>query len=539
MTTMLGTTHMPTVDELAERLTDAVGWIQGSLETAAMLESQGFSDQDVKDHYGMVDVFALAEVVLARQREREDLRQRAAAEEDRRIAEEVHRYKPDTMGVIRTIIRGAAYGMPMGLSVFASLILLYSLWSFYFFTPAQATAIGLGTALSYFVAGGFTQAIGRRGLMYLRQGMYLMTLKVSWFFVISGLIVTAGIAVILIFVFNVFAIISTYEANLAVLYFVSLSVLWLCLAMLYMLNQEVQFTVAVALGIFVVYLVREFGGTSIVLAHQLGLITASLYSMLMSAQYLLRRHWRSRDPNIVTSGKLPRSVILLSSVRTYVLYGSMYFTLLFADRLLAWTGRMDFRQTFIWFRADYEAGLNWALIGMLPAFTILELILQRFGSRMKPMQLKHALNDRGSFTVSFLRFYVRQILYYSIVSVIGIVGAYYGMQALIPRIPELAIMATEVPRFTYFVGVIGYVAIGFSLLNLSVFFYLSRPKLAMISLMPAMGVNVVVGYLLSRMFSYHLAVFGLAAGGIVFAFISTVLCLRVLANLDYYYYSAF
>lgn len=539
MTTMLGSVAMSSVDELAEAITSEIGWIQGSLETAAILESRGISDDDVREHYGLPDVFALAEQVINRQREREDLRLHAASEEDRRIAEEQHRYKPDTMGVIRTMIRGAAYGMPMGLSVFASLILLYNLWSYYFFTPAQATAIGLGTALSYFVAGGFTQTIGRRGLMYLRQGMYLMTLKVSWFFVLAGLITTAVIALLLIFVFNVFAVISTYEANLAVLYFVSLSVLWLCLAMLYMLNQEVQFTVAVALGIFLVYFIRESFGVSMVVAHQVGLVTASAYSLLMSTQYLLRRHWRTRDPNFVTSGKLPRPVILLSSVRTFVLYGSMYFTMLFADRLLAWTGRMEFRQTFIWFRADYEAGLNWALIGMLPAFTILELILQRFGSRMKPMQLAHGLNDRGSFTVSFLRFYVRQIVIYSIVSVAGIIAAYWAIQLLIPRIPELAIMGTEVPRFTFFIGVIGYVSIGFSLLNLSVFFYLSRPKLAMISLIPAMGVNVVVGYLLSRMFSYHLAVFGLAAGGLVFALISTVLCLRVLANLDYYYYSAF
>lgn len=309
--------------------------------------------------------------------------------------------------------------------------------------------------------------------------------------------------------------------------------------MLYMLNQEFQFTIAVSLGIFVVFLVRQHLGLSMVVAHQIGLVTASIYSMLMSAQYLLRRHWRTRDPNFVTSGKLPRPVILMSSVRTFVLYGSMYFTMLFADRLLAWTGRMEFRQTFVWFRADYEVGLNWALIGMLPAFTVLELILQRFGRRMKPLQLEHGLNDRGSFTVSFLRFYLRQIVLYTIIGIAGVVVAYLAIQWLIPRIPELAIMATEIPRFTFFVGVIGYISVGFSLLNLSVFFYLSRPRLAMISLIPAMGVNIVVGYLLSRIFSYHLAVFGLAAGGITFALISTVLCLRVLANLDYYYYSAF
>lgn len=536
---MRSTVALPSIEKLSADITEQLGWLQGPFEAAAILESFGLSDDDARDHYGSHDIFELAEQVLAHQRGSAELRRQATAEENQRIEEEADRYSEKPMGLIRTIIRGAAYGMPMGLTVFASVILLYSLWSYYYFTPAQATAIGLGTALSYFIAGGFTQAIGRRGMMYLRQGMYLMTLKVVWFFVAAGILTSVVVAVVLILVFNVFSIISAYEANLAVMYFASLSVLWLCLAVLYMLEQELQFTVAVALGVFVVYLMREYVGTSMIWAHQVGLLTSSLYSMITSAQHLLRKHYKHRDKQAPISSKLPRPVILLASVRTFILYGSLYFTLLFADRLLAWTGRMDFRQTFIWFRADYEAGLNWALIGMMPAFTVLEMILQKFGSNMKPRQLKHALNDRTSFTHWYLRFYVRQVAVYFTVGIIGAVGAYYGMQALIPKIPELAIMALPVPRFSFFVGVIGYVLIGFSLLNLSVFFWLSRPKLAMLSLVPAMGVNLVIGYLLSRIFSYHLAVIGLAAGGFVFAFVSTILCMRVMSNLDYYNYSAF
>lgn len=530
---------LPTVEELATSISDDLGWMQGPYEIAALLESLGLSDDDARTHYGQPDVFALAGVVLARQRQDTDLTGAAIAEEERRIVEEEARYRPPTMSVVRTIIRGAAYGMPMGITVFASLILLYSLWSYYYFTPAQATAIGLGTALSYFVAGGFTQAIGRRGLMYLRQGMYLMTLKVSFFFVGTGVLVTIAIGAALFVVFNVFTVISQLEANLAVIYFVSLSVLWLCLAVLYMLEQELMFTVAVAVGVFVVYLLREYVGTSMIVAHQVGLAASSLFSMATSAQHLLRKHRKHRDPRVPTYNKLPRVVMLLSSVRTYVLYGTLYFTLLFADRLLAWTGRMDFRQTFIWFRADYEAGLNWALIGMMPAFTVLEWVLQRFGANIKPRQLAVALNDRGTFTSWYLRFYVKQVAVYLVIAVAGVVAAYYGMVALIPRIPELAILRGSVTRFTFFLGVFGYLSIGFSLLNLSVFFWLSRPKLAMLSLVPAMIGNVVVGYLLSRMFSYHFAVLGLATGGLIFAFVSTVLCMRVMSNLDYYYYSAF
>ncbi|MGH3442224.1 MAG: hypothetical protein ACRDUY_09315 [Nitriliruptorales bacterium] len=531
---------LPSVEELATQLTGNVGWLQGSYETAANLESLGLTDDDARDVYGERDIFTLAEEVLAVQRRDQELHVLANAEEARRVELEHERYKPEILSLPRTLLRGLAYGMPMGITVFASLVLLYSLWSYYYFTPAQATAIGLGTALSYFVAGGVTQAIGRRGLMYLRQGMYLMTLKVSMFFVGLGAAIAVGLGVLLFFAFNVVTVISRFESNLTIIYFVTLSILWVCLAVLYMLQQEVVFTVAVTFGVTVVYWMREYSGIeSIIVAHQVGILSTAAFSLLAATGSLWWQHKRHHDPSQPATTELPRLVMLMSSVRTYLLYGTAYFLLLFVDRMLAWTGRMDFRQTFIWFRADYEAGLNWALLGMLPAFTVLELVLQRFGAAMKPQQLRYHLSARDRFSAFFLRFYLRQILLYFGVALVGVVFAYYGLLALVPSIPELAVIETPETRFAFYFGVIGYLAIGFSLLNLAVFFWLNRPRLAMVSLVPAIVANVAVGYLLSRMFSYHLAAVGLGVGGLVFAAVSTVLCLRVMSNLDYYYYSAF
>lgn len=531
---------LPTVDELAEKISDELGLVQSAQEVAAQLESLGFTDDDARNVYGHADVFELAETVVGTREQRPDLLERAAAEEERRVRFEAEKDRPSKLIYIRHIIRGVAYGMPMGIMMFATIILLYGLWSYYYFEPGQATAIGVGTAMSYFVAGGFTQAIGRRGLMYLRLNLYLMTLKVSMFFIVAGAVVTALLAFVIIFVFSLVPVISVQEILLSVYYFVGLSVLWLCLAALYMLGKEILFTVAVSFGIGVVWLVREqFGAESMTFAHMSGVLAASAFSLVAAAFNLIRLHYKTREPGTKAYTKLPRISMLLTSTRTYLLYGTIYFTMLFADRLLAWTGRMDFRQTLIWFRADYEAGLNWALLGMLPAFTVLEIVLQRFGQEMKPRQLRHRLNERTRFAAWYMRFYVRQVVFYLVVAVLGSLGAYYGALALVPHIPELAVIEGPIPRFTFFFGVIGYLAIGFSLLNLAVFFWMSRARLAMVSLLPAMAANIVIGYLLSRVVSFHFAVFGLTVGALIFALVSTVLCLRVMANLDYYYYSAF
>lgn len=532
---------LPTVPELATELTKKVGWLQGEYETAANLESLGFTDDDARQIYGERDVFALAALVLAHQRSDREMHVIANAVEAERVVGEESRYKTEILSLPRTLLRGLAYGMPMGITVVASLVLLYSLWSYYYFTPAQATAVGLGTALSYFVAGGLTQAIGRRGLMYLRQGMYLMTLKVSLLFIGLGALVALVVGAFLLLLFQFVTVVSQFESHLTVLYFITLSILWLCLAVLYMLQKELIFTVAVTVGVLTVYYVREYlGWDSMIMAHQVGIFVTSGFSVLAATTNLVWHHRRNRDPNAPgTTVELPRMVMLLSSVRTYLLYGSMYFMLLFADRMLAWTGRMEFRQTFVWFRADYEAGLNWALLGMLPAFTILELVLQRFGGEMKPQQLRYHLTARRTFSAWFLRFYLKQVVLYAVVALAGIVLVYYGMLALVPSVPELAVLRSDVTRFTFWFGVVGYLAIGFALLNLSVFFWLSRPRLAMMSLLPSIVANFAIGYLLSRMFSFHYAAIGLGVGGVLFAAISTVLCLRVMSNLDYYYYSAF
>ena len=529
---------LPSELELAEDLTRSIGWLQSGLEATAHLEARGLTDDDAQLHYGAADLFELGARVLRIQQDGEELLVQAEQVERQRVHDEAKRDR-HKINLLRSMMRGVAYGMPMFLSVFASLILLYSLWSYYYFTPADATAIGLGTALSYFTAGGLTQAIGRRGLTYLRQGLYMMTLKVSLFFIGVGVLITVGMAFVLFSVLSTFSVVSQSSARVAVLYFCTLSVLWLCLALLYMLERELMFSLGVALGIGVVYFLREYQKWEIVWAHQAGILFTAVFALIASTVNLLRQHRRHADPSSATYARMPRYVMLLSTVRTYILYGTLYFLLLFLDRMVSWTGRMEFRQTWVWFRADYEAGLNWALLAMLPAFTVLEIVLQRFSGQMKPKQLLYSLTERETFSTWFRRFYIRQLGLYLLMSLIGIVVAYFGLLQMAGAVPELNVIQGDVARFSFTFGVIGYLAIGLSLLNLSVFFWLSRPRLAMMSLLPAIALDFVIGYLLSRTIDFSYACIGLGVGGVTFALISSVLCLRVMSDLDFYYYSAF
>ncbi len=216
-------------------------------------------------------------------------------------------------------------------------------------------------------------------------------MKVAFFFVAAGVLMTALVGIILYFFFSAFPVVSGIEKDLAVVYYFTLSILWLSLSTLYMLQKELLFSIAIAVGIGVVYIFREWFGWDIVLAHQVGILSAAAFALISSAVLLAFLHNRSKDPRLPISTRLPRFTLLLSSVAPYFLFGLLYFVLIFGDRIIAWTGRTDFRQTFIWFQTDYEVGINWALLGLLPALGALEYIIYRFSGFVKPQQLQYTV----------------------------------------------------------------------------------------------------------------------------------------------------
>lgn len=532
---------LPGYDELARDLSGKTGFVESPYEAAAHIESLGITDRDARDHYGYTDIFELALAIAEEQRSGNGVQTRAWEEEERRHRKTRDEVDPPRLlfAVLRFFLRGAAFGLPMVIMVFAILILLYSLWAYFFFSVAQGTAIGVGTALSYLLAGGFTQAIGRRGLMYVRQGQHLLAIKICGLFVLSGLVLTVIVGVILWLFFTAFPVISQVERELAIVYFVTLSTLWHSLAVLYMLQQELVFSVAVALGIAVVFVLREWAEWSIVPAHQVGILAAALFSLLVAGGYLAFKHRRHRDRRARTASRLPRLSVLVTSVAPYFVFGLMFFALIFGDRIIAWTGRMDFRPTFVFFRTDYEIGLNWALLGLIPALGSLEFAVYRFSGWVRPHAMDSTVAEADRFRSRFFGFYRGQVLLYALMAVLGALLAYFGMRALIGRIPEIRVLLNDVSVIVFVVSVVGYACAAFGLLNTSILFWLSRPRLAILSLLPAMLLDFLVGFVLSRLFTYWAAVFGLLVGGVVFALLSLIFMVRVLKRFDYYYYAAF
>ncbi|MBI4261845.1 MAG: hypothetical protein HY658_14930 [Actinobacteria bacterium] len=529
------------IDRLTEEVTRRVGRLEGPAEAVAVLESIGITDDEARE-MGRADVFQLGYEVFEHQAEDAGARRLRLEVESEFRQEELDSRRPTGLGTFlpRFFLKGFTFGAPMVIMIFAVLILLYSLWAYFYFDIPRGTAIAVGIVASYLVTAGFMQAIGRRGLMYLRQDMQVLSLKISMLMVLLG-IVTVVVTGILFWLFlSLFPVIAPDEIPVAILYFVSLSLLWLGLSIVYMLQQEIWFSIAIAIGIGVVYYLREYLNTSIIVAHQAGIIAAAVIGLVIGIVLLSLREARlRRGRKQPLAGKLPRFSVIVYSVAPYFAYGLVYFGFLFTDRIMSWTGRADFRQYFFWFQSDYEVGLNWALISLLFSLGVLEFTVYRLGELVPFLSQTHSVLRTRQFTGEITSFYRRSVLAYVVAAVVGAIIAYFVVQALVPHIPLLDTLLNDTSVYVFIVASISYLLVVWSLLNNVFLFSFSRPAFALKAATAALIVNLVVGFLLSRIFVYWFAVFGLLAGAIVFWALSTYYTVKMLRNLDYYSYSAF
>lgn len=530
-----------TIDRLTDEVTQQTGRLESPAEAVAVLESIGVTDEQA-GNLGYGDVFLLGLEIFEHQTSDERARARRMEIEERYHQEDLERLEPSPLAQFlpRFFAKGFTFGAPFLLMIFAVLVLLYSLWAYFFFDIPRGTAIAVGIVGSYLVTAGFMQAIGRRGLMYLRQDMQMLTLRISAMMVGLGMLAVLVSALGLWLFLELFPVIAPAEIGIAILYFVTLSLLWLGLATVYMLQQEIWFSIAVALGILVVYFLREYVRTSVVVAHQAGILTSALFGLGVGAVLLLLRELRvRRQRKEPLAGKLPRFSVIVYSVAAYFAYGLSYFTFLFLDRIMAWTGKAPFRRYFIWFQSDYEVGLNWALLALLFSFGILEFTVYRLGEIIPYFSRRYSLRHVREYAGEVLGFYRRAVLVYIGSAVAGVIVAFVVVQALVDRIPLIATLLNEVSVITYFVAAVAYLFVVWSLLNNVFIFSFSRPGFALRAVVPALIVNLVVGFVLSRVFVYWAAVFGLLAGGIVLWAISTHYTVKMLRAMDYYAYSAF
>ena len=517
------------LDQLLEEVLNRHSQPEDRYEIAAILESMGWNDQRAYDAFGAETVFDLAD----------ELWERSQTRVLYTPFSKVEKINPAklTMELIRNFLRGLIFAIPMAISVVAMLTLKFSLWSYENLRVDYATGIAIGTILSFVTVGGFTQAIARRGFFYIIQGYYKMARRVTLYLILLGFALCLVMCVLL-FLFNL--IVNMFPPiiiGIIILYYFFLNSIWLSVTVMYILRKELAFTGLIVIGIFIVFILFRVFGLDIIISQVIALGIVTVMSMIL-VSYFFRSAERKAERGIAP--KLPKMSVMMYSTLPYFVYGILYFGFLFVDRVMAWSTNDTYMPYFIWFRGEYELGLDFALLVLMLPMGLSEVVLTQLMLNIEASQKSYLGDQIPEMNRAFQRMYFNRLWLIAAVSVGCGILLYFILYAIFYDSASIGntLFRVEVTHLVFIVSIMAYVCLAIALMNAVILFAMSQPGFVIRSIWPAFLVNVVSGFLLSRWISYEYAVFGLLIGSALFLVLSIQKVKRVFRHLDYYLYAA-
>ena len=516
--------------ELGQQIVDLIGAPKDAWEIAAQLEVLGLRDRDVRAAYGTRDLFELAGVLFA-QFERGAFRNSVEPEDPEPRMHPVVRFA-------KNYFEGLAFSLPMTLQAAAMLIWGYGLWGATDVDLRAGSAIALGFIGSYIVCGGSSQALVRRGLFYVYQEepslarwtalrAWSLSLQLAFALLIPALLLNA-----------VLTLLPWRMLLTAAAYYAGLSVLWMNWSLIYLVRKTPLF-----LGVTIVALAIEIVAVRLthcgpLAANAIGLGLADVLSFVVGVRAL--NQLAATRPGIPVNP--PRLIVLVYTTSRFLVYGLLYNSFMFADRIIAWTsnvGREDFPPYPFWLNVRYEIGMDLALIVIVLLAGVVEHSIRRFSEDLVPAEKR--TGDAGTFIETTAAAQRRRTLTLAFWSIIA-AGIATATTFVLRGMPSLRIHASlmSTTAMVVFAGAtIAYVLFMFALQNILILLTLSRVELAVRAVGIALGVNVAVGFVCSRAIHYSAAVLGLIAGAVALLTLTARARRRVLEELDYFYYAAF
>lgn len=475
-------------------------------DVVVRLEAAGITDRVAKREYGFENLWALAESCFA-------------APPFPAVKQE-----PRRTSVLREYLDGISFALPLLLCVLSMAWLDYSLWGGD--VPANmAAAAGLGTVTSFITTGGFVQVMARRSLFYLgmQDGTTAAAVCLRWGCLAAASLLAVGLLII--------AFTRAYQwlpapYDLAAFAFhMALGLLWIAAGMLQMLQRNIWSALATAVGIVVVVSLYGSGTMPLVASQICGIFVALLVAFAASIVLLRRRRRPGNMP--------PRATALAEDLYyawPYFLYGSLYYGLVFTDRLLSWTAPSAGAPASVQFRGDYETALDVALVSFILQVGFVQVFTRDFFDRLRLFQEGMRVALRSDFLFQMNTVYINlggRLLILSAAIAAGLCAAVGS-----------AYVAPPVLYQTFVLAVAGNFFLVLALWNANLLFRLSRPLDVVLPISIALVTDLVVGYLASRWGVHHYAIYGFLAGTIVFFVLTFANLLARCRCLDFYHFAA-
>ena len=498
-------------------------------EVAALLEIYGIRDIDAHNDYGFENVFTMAKYMMCYKNSKTYPVKALVNFEE---------LPPFWIRVFKNYLRGLAFAMPMFVQIFFTLSIGYALWSGIEMDQMKATVIAIGTFLALIVTGASAQAIGRKGLFYLKQGEMILASNITKVLLNVGYIVVVMVGIILV-AFNLFfEVFPTYYFFVMITFYFLLSLLFLNISIYYMFEEYNNILYFFLVGIVLVYVAHGIFKVQLPEAQFVALVFLDI--LISALAYKKIRDLKKKDVKSEGEG-VPRASILFYSLIPFYLYGFFYFVFLVTDRMVAWSVNLEAKPYFIWFNVPYELGLDWALIVLVLLMGLTEISIHEFMYRINDMVIKYKYKEYKEFNDEIYSFFKKFNIVYLFFSVIIVFSVYYAVYA-INKYTDYEFTKNFFDSYTpfvYWVSAVSYAFMVNGLMNVLFMFSFSRQNFSLKAIGVAAVVNLIVGVLLSRMFGLEYAVYGLFIGSIVFWAYSFAYSVQMFKKLEFYYYSSF
>lgn len=498
-------------------------------EIAALLEIYGIRDIDAKQEFGFENVFDMAKYLQRYKNSKSYPAKSLVAWE---------KIPSFTERVFKNYIRGLAFAMPMFVQIFFTLSIGYAIWSGIHMNQTKATVIAIGTFLALIMTGSSAQAIGRKGLFYLKQNEMTLAANVTRLLLIIGSIMVLIVGVFLIF-FNIFfEVLPTYYFFILIMFYLLLSFLFLSISVYYMFEEYIKILYFFLAGMFFVYIAHSLLHVRLPEAQFIALVVLDIALLF----FVYKKIYNLKKNDTASEGEVaPRMSMLFYSLMPFYLYGFFFFIFLVTDRIVAWSAYIPSKPYFIWFNVPYEVGLDWALIALVLLMGFTEISIHEFMYRINDMVIKYQYKKYELFNKKIHLFFKKFNIIYILLSIIIILLVYYIVYYVYKDTHYLFFknFFNSFTPFVYWVAAISYALMVNGLMNVLFIFSFSRQGFSVKSIMIATIVNILVGLVLSRMFGLQYAVFGLFVGSAVFWWYSFNYAAKMIKKLEFYYYSSF
>lgn len=484
-------------------------------EVAALLESLGYNDRSARG-LGYANIFALAEYLFDRlQQDPEPVN--GHAKQQKRSG-----FVAEFTYALRKFSLSLAYAIPW----MALLALEYLKPNALNVAPELGGALSLALIGSLIATGGFIQMISRSGGFYyglkepvLARHMCMKLLNLgmtsSLLLGLLGMLVGAY--------FHVFA--GSYLL-LAAINFVALSVLWMFCAVLSVQGIGWSVLLVFLLSAMICAFVRMATGASNTLLLTLWPVTAVLCAL---GAVLMGFHFADKKAGDTGNSARPRFGVLSISLLPFFLYGTFYFSFLFADRLAAgtavpWVSGLSFG-----IDPSYKRGMDLVLLAFLITAALVEYLSDSFLRYWREQAAELPQTKSKELIARLRRRHGKAIGMIFATFVVVALAAWLGFSRLNGGVLPARLLQTAT------LGGLGYLMLSVALHEIVILSSVNSTSLAMIAAAFGLTVNLVTGYALSHYWGVQYAAAGLLAGSAVLLWICNAAVRHVLRRPDYHY----